>query len=165
MPAICGLFYLCMNNIILTVLCYIEKDDEVLFLLRNKKFNDINKNKYIGVGGHIECDETPEECVIREIREETGFVVENIRRRGLITFVNTKYPTEYIFLFTCNEFIGKLSENCDEGELHWIKKSEIQKLKLWEGDRIFLQKLFSSDEYFSLKLVYEGDNLLEYKFL
>lgn len=153
-----------MNNIILTTLCYIEKDDSVLFLFRNKKKDDINRNKYIGVGGHIESDETPEECILREIKEETGLDAESVRQRGLITFINTEYPTEYIFLFTCKSFRGTLNKSCDEGNLVWIKKSDIHNLALWRGDRIFLERLFSDDKYFSLKLIYAGDRLLEHKF-
>lgn len=154
-----------MDNIILTTLCYIVREDSVLFLFRNKKRKDINKDKYIGVGGHIENGETPEECIIREIKEETGLCAKKVIQRGLITFVNTKYPTEYIFLFTCEDFNGCFNKNCDEGELHWIKKNEIQNLTLWQGDKIFLKRLFSSDEYFSLKLVYDGEKLLKYRFM
>lgn len=145
-----------------TTLCYIEKDDCYLMLLRNKKKVDENKGKWIGVGGHFEEGETPEECVIREVYEETGLTLTDYRFRGIVTFVSEEWGTDYMHLFTASGFSGELKE-CDEGELRWIPKSEIMNLNLWEGDREFLKMLFDNEAFFSMKLSYVGDNLTDVK--
>lgn len=145
----------------LTTLCYIEKDGCYLMLHRVKKEKDVNKDKWIGVGGHFEPDESPEECVLREAKEETGLTLTGYRFRGLITFIAEGWPTEYICLFTAHEFTGELKE-CPEGTLEWVKKEEIGRLKLWEGDQIFLRLLEEKEEFFTLKFQYEGDKLRQW---
>ena len=146
----------------LTTLCYIEKDDKYLMLHRVKKENDVNHDKWIGVGGKFEENETPEECLLREVKEETGLTLTRFDYRGLITFISNEWETEYMHLFTANGYEGEITE-CDEGELVWIPKSELDKLTLWEGDKIFLRRLEESNEFFTLKLRYEGDELVESK--
>ena len=149
----------------LTTLCYIEKDEKYLMLHRVKKENDCNKDKWIGVGGKFEAGESPEECLLREVKEETGLTLTSYRFRGLITFVSDEWGTEYMHLFTADAYEGELPvkglEACDEGELVWVPKSEIESLKLWEGDKIFLRLLNERKEFFSLKLRYEGEKLVE----
>lgn len=145
----------------ITTLCYIEKDNKYLMLKRVKKKEDINKGKWIGVGGHFEEGESPEECVCREVLEETGLRLKSYKARGILTFVQNKTFTEYIWLFTADEYEGELIE-CDEGILEWIDKDKISELELWEGDRIFLELLNTQEEFFSLKLEYEGDKLVNY---
>ena len=142
-----------------TTLCYIERGDEYLMLHRVKKENDINRDKWIGLGGKFEKDESPEECLLREVYEESGLRLTSWRYRGIVTFVNTKCSSEYMHLFTADGFEGTVGP-CDEGELEWIKKSELMKLTLWEGDRIFLRLLDSNEPFFSLKLSYDGDELI-----
>lgn len=144
----------------LTTLCYIEKDNSYLLLHRIKKENDINKDKWIGVGGHFEPDETPEECLLREVKEETGLTLNAWKLRGIITFMSNEFHTEYMFLYTADDFSGELSE-CTEGVLEWVDKSDIYTLPIWEGDKIFLKLLETSAEFFSLKLRYEGERLVE----
>ena len=144
---------------ILTSLLYIERDGKYLMLHRTKKERDINEGKWIGVGGKFEADESPEECVIREAREETGLTLLSPAFRGIVTFVSDRYPTEYMHLFTCTSFTGELRD-CDEGELAWIEKSRVTSLPLWAGDRIFLELLAKDAPFFSLKLVYRGDDLV-----
>ncbi len=145
-----------------TTLCYIERGDEYLMLHRVKKENDINHDKWIGLGGKFEEDESPEECLLREVYEESGLRLTSWRYRGIVTFVNTKCSSEYMHLFTADGFEGTVGP-CDEGELEWIKKSELMKLTLWEGDRIFLRMLETDEPFFSLKLSYDGDELVEAK--
>ena len=145
----------------ITTLCYIEKENKYLMLKRVKKKEDINKGKWIGVGGHFEEGESPEECVCREVLEETGLRLKSYKARGILTFVQNKTFTEYIWLFTADEYEGELIE-CDEGILEWIDKDKISELELWEGDRIFLELLNTQEEFFSLKLEYEGDKLVNY---
>ena len=145
----------------ITTLCYIEKDNKYLMLKRVKKKEDINKGKWIGVGGHFEEGESPEECVCREVLEETGLRLKSYKVRGILTFVQNKTFTEYIWLFTADEYEGELIE-CDEGILEWIDKDKLSELELWEGDRIFLELLNTQEEFFSLKLEYEGDKLVKY---
>ena len=145
----------------ITTLCYIEKDNKYLMLKRVKKKEDINKGKWIGVGGHFEEGESPEECVCREVLEETGLRLKSYKVRGILTFVQNKTFTEYIWLFTADEYEGELIE-CDEGILEWIDKDKLSELELWEGDRIFLELLNTQEEFFSLKLEYEGDKLVNY---
>ena len=147
---------------VLTTLCYIEKDEKYLMLHRVKKENDINRDKWIGVGGKLERDESPEECLLRETYEETGLTLAGYRMRGVITFVSDKWDTEQMFLYTADDFTGTIKE-CDEGELVWVDKSEIMSLSLWEGDKIFLKLLMEDAPFFTLKLRYEGDTLVESK--
>ena len=142
-----------------TTLCYIERGDEYLMLHRVKKENDINRDKWIGLGGKFEEDESPEDCLLREVYEESGLRLTSWRYRGIVTFVNTKCSSEYMHLFTADGFEGTVGP-CDEGELEWIKKSELMKLTLWEGDRIFLRLLETDEPFFSLKLSYDGDELI-----
>lgn len=146
----------------LTTLCYIEKDDSYLMLHRVKKENDENHDKWIGVGGKFEMGESPEECLLREVKEETGLTLMSYHFRGIVTFVSDAWGTEYMHLFTADEYEGTLRE-CDEGELVWVKKSEIENLKIWEGDKVFLRLLQEKNDFFSLKLRYEGEKLVETK--
>lgn len=149
----------------LTTLCYIEKDDKYLMLHRVKKENDLNKDKWVGVGGKFEPGETPEECLLREVEEETGLTLTSYRFRGIVTFISDEWGVEYMHLFTADSYEGDLSENrmrdCSEGELVWVPKNEIENLRLWEGDKIFFRLLEERDTFFSLKLRYEGDTLVE----
>ena len=143
-----------------TTLCYIEQDDKYLMLHRVKKEHDENHDKWIGVGGKFEDGESPEDCLLREVKEETGLTLKTFSYRGIVTFVSDKYGTEYMHLFTATEYEGEL-QDCDEGELVWIPKTDIVKLNLWEGDKVFLRLLDESKEFFSLKLTYRGDTLVE----
>ena len=143
----------------LTTLCYIEQDGRYLMLHRVKKEHDINKDKWIGIGGHFEKDESPEECLAREVKEETGCSLRKSDLRGIVTFVSGDGVTEYMFLYTASGLIGELTE-CDEGVLEWVDKKEIYDLNLWEGDRIFLRLLDERRNFFSLKLVYNGNGKL-----
>lgn len=140
-------------------LCYIEKENRYLMLHRVSKENDENSGKWIGVGGKFKEGESPEDCVLREVSEETGLTLLSYAYRGIVTFVSDRYGTEYMHLFTADRYEGVLKE-CDEGVLEWIDKKELYNLTLWEGDRIFLKLLDTRREFFSLKLVYEGDNLI-----
>ena len=142
-----------------TTLCYIEKDGQYLMLHRVKKENDLNHDKWIGVGGKFEDKESPEECLLREAKEETGLTLTDYCYRGIVTFVSNEWPTEYMHLFTAHGFTGEIIE-CDEGKLEWIDKKKLLELTLWEGDKIFLRLLDSDEPFFSLKLQYEGDNLV-----
>ncbi len=143
----------------MTTLCYPERDGRYLMLHRTKKQNDENRDKWIGVGGKFEYGESPEDCMKREILEETGLTITSFRYRGIVTFVSNEYGTEYMHLFTCSDWTGTLRE-CDEGELAWIDKKELLSLPMWEGDRIFLELLDANAPFFSLKLVYEGERLV-----
>lgn len=143
-----------------TTLCYIEKDGQYLMLLRNKKEKDFNKNKWIGVGGKFEEAESPEECLLREVKEETGLTLLDYRLRGVITFVSDEFPCEYMYLFTADQFEGELIP-CDEGELRWIPKEEVLQLNLWEGDRAFLKLLAEDSPFFTMKLNYKGHELTD----
>ncbi len=143
-----------------TTLCYLERGDEYLMLHRTKKENDENHDKWIGVGGKFEAGESPEDCMHREIFEETGLTVTDYRYRGIVTFVSNLYGTEYMHLFTVTDWTGEARE-CDEGELAWIKKQKLFDLTMWQGDRIFLKLLEEDVPFFSLKLTYRGDELQE----
>ncbi len=145
-----------------TTLCYIEWDNQYLMLHRTKKENDLNEGKWIGVGGKFEENETPEECLLREVKEETGLTLTSYRLRAVITFISDKWPTEYMYLFTADGFTGELIA-CDEGELQWVSKEKVPSLNTWEGDRIFLERLLADADFFTLKLRYEGDMLVESK--
>lgn len=142
-----------------TTLCYVEQDGKYLMLLRNKKKQDENAGKWIGVGGKFEEGESPQDCLLREVQEETGLHLTQYRFRGIVTFVSDRYETEYMHLFTAHGFEGELTA-CDEGELRWVEKDEVLSLPLWEGDREFLRLLREDAPFFSLKLVYQGDKLV-----
>lgn len=141
-----------------TTLCYLERGDSYLMLHRVKKENDANRDKWIGVGGKFEDKESPEDCMKREIFEETGFTAKAWRYRGIVTFVSDRFETEYMHLFTVQDWDGE-QKVCDEGDLEWIRKKKLFALPMWEGDRIFLDLLFRDVPFFSLKLVYEGETL------
>ena len=143
----------------MTTLCYIEKDGAYLMLHRTKKQNDENGGKWIGVGGHFEEGESPEDCMKREIFEETGLTAREWRYRGVVTFVSDEFGTEYMHLFTVHGFEGTIRD-CDEGVLEWVKKDRLSALPAWEGDRIFLELLQKDAPFFSLKLVYSGEKLV-----
>jgi 8-oxo-dGTP diphosphatase len=143
-----------------TTLVYIEKDNKYLMLHRTKKQVDENAGKWIGIGGHFEEGEAPEECMLREVYEETGLTLTSYEFRGIVTFVSNQYGTEYMHLYTADAFEGTLTD-CDEGTLAWIPKEEIFDLNLWEGDREFLRLLMEDAPVFSLKLEYTGDNLVK----
>lgn len=144
----------------ITTLCYIEQDDKYLMLHRVKKENDMNKDKWIGVGGHFEPGESPEECLLREVKEETGLILTAWKFRGIVTFVSDQWDTEYMCLFTADGFEGEILP-CNEGTLEWVEKARIANLPIWEGDKIFLRLLQEEREFFSLKLRYEGESLAE----
>ena len=146
-------------TMIQSTLCYLERGEEYLMLHRVKKKNDANHDKWIGVGGKFEEGESPEECILRETREETGLTLTEYRYRGLVTFVSDLWPTEYMHLFTASTWEGTPIP-CEEGELAWIKKSKLLSLPLWEGDKIFLRLLDTDEPFFSLKLRYEGETLV-----
>ncbi|MCD7744285.1 MAG: 8-oxo-dGTP diphosphatase [Lachnospiraceae bacterium] len=160
------------NKSPLTTLCYIEKDGKYLMLHRVRKDKDVNKGKWIGVGGHFEEGESPEECLLREVREETGLTLTHWEFRGIVTFASEGWPQEYICVYTApypgtDEGAGKTAGMeepaevpfCAEGELAWVPKDELLDLNLWEGDRIFLKLLLEGAPFFSLKLCYRGDTL------
>ena len=143
-----------------TTLCYLEQDGALLMLHRVKKVNDENQDKWIGVGGKLEDKESPEDCLLREVWEETGLTLERWRYRGLVTFVSDKWETEYMHLYTADKFSGTLKE-CDEGNLEWVPRDRVESLPLWQGDKIFLRMIADRlTPFFSLKLVYEGDTLV-----
>lgn len=143
----------------ITTLCYLEKGEYILMLHRIKKKEDENAGKWIGVGGKLEENESPVECIKREIEEETGLIVEKVKERGILFFVLPKWGNELTFLYTADEFKGELKE-CDEGELRWIKKDEVLNISLWEGDRAFLPLLLNSKERVNMKLIYNQDDQL-----
>lgn len=144
----------------LYTVCYLIKDNSFLMLYRNKKENDINKGKWIGVGGKIEKNETIHQSIIREIREETGFIANKVNLRGIINF-GYNSNLECIFVFTCNDFTGNMIE-CDEGKLEYVNKNEILNLNLWEGDKIFLKRLIDNDtKFWTYTMIYENDKLVK----
>lgn len=145
----------------LSTLCYIERDGKYLMLHRTVKKNDVNKDKWIGVGGHFEENESPEECLLREVKEETGYTLTSYRYRGIVTFVSGNGVTEYMSLFTADGFEGEPID-CDEGTLEWVDIEQVWKLNIWEGDKIFFRLIDENYPFFSLKLVYDGkDKLVE----
>ena len=143
-----------------TTLCYIEKDGKYLMLHRTKKENDLNQDKWIGVGGKFEENETPEECLLREVQEETGLTLTSFRLCSVITFLSDRWEGEYMYLFHADGYTGALKE-CDEGELEWVDKERAINLPTWEGDRIFLRLMEEGGPFFTLKLRYEGETLCE----
>ena len=143
-----------------TTLCYIQNDrGQTLLLHRVKKENDLNKDKWIGVGGGFEDKESPEDCLLREVYEETGLTLTRWRYRGIVTFVSDRWETEYMHLFTATGWTGQ-RKTCDEGVLEWIGKDDLAALPQWAGDRIFLRLLRENAPFFSLKLRYEGEMLV-----
>ena len=145
---------------VLSTLCHIKKDDCYLMMHRVKKENDINKDKWIGVGGKFEYGESPEECLLREVKEETGLTLLNYKFRGIVTFCYGEDVVEYMHLFDADEFEGELTD-CDEGELVWVPIKEVCDLPIWEGDKIFFKLLAENADVFSLKLVYDTDDTLK----
>lgn len=146
---------------ILSTLCYIEKDGQYLMLHRTKKKNDLNKDKWLGIGGKFEEGESPEECIVRETREETGLILKDYKLHCIVTYVSTNWETEYMYVFTSKEFDGDLIE-CNEGDLQWVDKDKVACLNTWEGDKIFLNKIQNGDGFFTVKFEYDGDKLLRY---
>ena len=147
----------------ITTLCYLRRGDSYLMLLRNKKEKDANRDKWIGTGGKLQAGETPAECVVREVREETGYTLTRFVFRGIITFLSDIYEDEYMILYEGKDWTGEQLPDCDEGELRWIPFSEVMNLPLWEGDRVFLPLLMETEEEIFLKLTYRGDTLTEAK--
>ena len=145
---------------LLTTLCYMERDGQYLMLHRTKKEKDINKDKWIGIGGKFEDKESPEDCLLREAFEETGLRLTDYRFRGIVTFVTDRYETEFMHLYSAYDWEGGM-EVCDEGDLEWLPIEQVFDLKIWEGDKIFHDLIFRNRPFFSLKLRYEGDRLME----
>lgn len=145
-----------------TTVCYIERDGKYLMIHRTKKKNDPNKDKWIGIGGKLEDGESPFDCVRREVLEETGLTLDSVNYRGIVTFVSNEFGTEYMHLFTSDNFHGEVNPTCDEGVLEWIEKGELMKIPMWEGDKIFLRLIDTDTKFFSLKLVYEGNTLISH---
>ncbi len=147
----------------LTTLCYLERGDSYLMMHRISKKKDINKDKWIGVGGHFEYGESPEECIKREILEETGYDIplQEICYRAVITFISDKGDYELMSLFTASAPEGE-PISCDEGVFEWVPKEKVTSLNIWEGDKIFFKQMEESREFFSLKMHYDReDNLME----
>ena len=144
----------------LTTLCYIENENQYLMLHRIRKKNDVNHDKWIGVGGKFERGESPEECLLREVKEETGYTLTSWKYRGIISFVYGEDIVEYMSLYTADKYEGTQID-CDEGVLEWVDKDKISELNLWEGDRIFFRLLDERDDFFSLKLVYNTEDVLQ----
>ena len=142
-----------------STLCYIERAGQYLMLHRVKKENDLNHDKWVGVGGKFLDKESPEECLLREVKEETGLTLTDYRFRGIVTFVSDQWPTEYMYLYTATGFEGEMIV-CDEGDLEWVDHDKIADLPIWEGDKLFLQLLAEEAPFFSLKLEYQGDTLV-----
>ena len=143
-----------------TTLCYITQGDQVLMLHRVKKENDINKDKWIGIGGKFEGEESPDECLLREAWEETGLTLTSWQCRGVVTFLSDEYEGEFMYLFTADGFTGALKE-CDEGDLQWVSREFLDRLPKWEGDKIFLELLWSDAPFFLLTLRYSGEKLTQ----
>ncbi len=144
-----------------STLCYIEREGQYLMLHRTKKEQDVNKDKWIGVGGRFEWGESPEDCLLREVWEETGLTLTDYRYRGIVTFVcDAPEETEYMHLFTATCWTGELTE-CSEGDLEWVEKERIPELPIWPGDLIFLKLLAEEEPFFSLKLKYENNRLAQ----
>ncbi len=143
-----------------TTLCYLEKDGQYLMLHRVKKQNDLNEGKWVGVGGKFEENESPEECLVREVLEETGLHLTHWHYRGIVTFVSDKWEGEYMHLYTADGFEGELID-CAEGMLEWIPKERVLSLPMWPGDAVFFRLIDEDAPFFSLKLVYQGDDLVD----
>ncbi len=144
-----------------TTLCYLERDGAYLMLHRVRKAVDVNRDKWVGIGGKFEEGESPEDCILREVREETGLTLTRFRYRGIVTFVSDRWPGEYMHLFTADRWTGELRD-CDEGVLEWVPKEKIPQLPCWAGDAIFLDLISREDTpFFSLKLCYRGEELVQ----
>ena len=143
----------------LSTQCYIEKNGKYLMLHRTVKENDVNKDKWIGVGGHFEENESPEECLLREVKEETGYTLTSWKFHGIVTFISGTGITEYMWVYSADGFTGEPIP-CDEGELAWVEKDRLEELELWEGDKIFLKLMAEDAPVFSLKLVYDAEGTL-----
>ena len=143
-----------------TTLCYIQREGQYLMLHRVKKKNDVNQDKWVGIGGKFEDKESPEDCLLREVQEETGLTLTSYAYRGLVTFVSDQWETEYMHLFIADAFEGEIGP-CDEGNLEWVDKDKVKDLPIWVGDKIFLDLLTQEVPFFSLKLAYEGESLVE----
>ena len=146
---------------LLTTLCYLERDGRYLMMHRTKKKHDINKDKWVGVSGKFEDKESPEDCLLRETREETGLILTDYAFRGIVTFVTDRYETEFMHLYSAYDWEGSIGD-CDEGELEWLDKDKVFDLNIWEGDKIFFWLMQHGAPFFSLKLVYTGDRLDAY---
>lgn len=153
-----------MDNIVMieTTLIYLKRNNKYLMLHRTKKQNDVNEGKWLGIGGKLEENETPDECIKREAKEETGLELISYKRRGYIMFYNTKCETEKIYLYESDDFSGDIIE-CNEGDLSWIDIDKVMDLNLWEGDRIFLKELIKTSNEIKMEFHYDGDKLIEYK--
>jgi len=150
---------------ILCTECYIQQDGRTLMLHRNKKQDDINQDKWTGLGGKFEVGESPEQCLIREVQEEAGVTPMNYRLRGIVTFMtaDTLDKPLYIFIYTASDYRGEIDfEGCAEGTLQWINTNDILDLNLWEGDRLFWSWMQDSEQFFSARFVYDGEKLAEY---
>jgi len=143
-----------------TTLCYLERDGCYLMLHRIKKEQDVNRDKWVGIGGKFEENESPEDCLLREVREETGLTLTDYRYCGLVTFVSDRWEGEYMHLFHATGFSGCLRD-CDEGVLEWVPVEQVNALPQWAGDRIFLDLMQKKAPFFSLKLRYQGEKLAE----
>ena len=144
-----------------STLCYVLRGNEVLMLHRTKKKNDVNQDKWIGIGGKFEENETPDECLLREAKEETGLTLTSWKCRGVVTFLtNGPSDGEYMYQLTADGFEGDLSD-CPEGDLQWVSREFLDALPKWEGDQIFLDLLWQDAPFFLLKLRYDGDKLVE----
>lgn len=146
-----------------TTVCYIENDGKYLMIHRVKKESDANAGKWIGIGGKLQEGESPFDCVRREVLEETGLTLKSLKYRGFITFVSNEFGTEYMHLFTSDLYEGALNSECPEGILEWIPKGELLYIPMWEGDKIFLRLLETESPFFSLRLEYSGDKLIDSK--
>ena len=144
-----------------TTLCYIERDNKYLMLHRVKKVNDLNHDKWVGIGGKFLENETPDECLLREVKEETGLTLTDYRLRGVVTFLSDKWEGEYMYLFTATDYTGDMIE-CDEGNLEWVEIDKVYDLPIWEGDKLFVEELRRDRGFFTMMLKYEGDRLVEH---
>lgn len=144
-----------------TTLCYVTDGEQVLMLHRVKKKNDINRDKWIGIGGKLEENESPDDCLLREAREETGLVLENWKCRGIVTFLSQGEEGEYMYLFTAEADSAAPLPQCREGNLAWVSREFLYTLPMWAGDKIFLDLLWQDAPFFLLKLRYQGETLVE----
>ena len=144
-----------------TTLCYIEKDNKYLMLHRVKKVNDLNHDKWVGIGGKFMENETPDECLLREVKEETGLTLTEYRLRGIVTFLSDKWEGEYMYLYTATDYTGEMIE-CDEGNLEWVPVDKVCDLPIWEGDKLFFNELINGKSFFTMMLKYEGERLIDH---